>query len=118
VRNWRKPGFDHEGTDRRRRHVSVRAGDRAGLLRPVLAGDFEDPRFPAGVGSLDLFDVLPFGPANAVTSASIIAYITCKPAPTARASSPSFADSTICPNDTSTCSGIAGVGLVSTAFFW
>jgi hypothetical protein len=31
---------------------------------------------------------LPFGPANVLTSAAISACITCRPAPTARASSP------------------------------
>jgi hypothetical protein len=31
---------------------------------------------------------LPFGPANVLTSAAIGACITCRPAPTARASSP------------------------------
>jgi hypothetical protein len=60
----------------------------------------------------------PFRPANTVTSASIIAYMTCKPAPTARASRPSFADSAISPNDTNTSAGIAGARLVSTCFFW
>jgi hypothetical protein len=61
---------------------------------------------------------LPFGPTSAVTSASIIAYITCMPAPTARASKPSFADSAISPSETSTSSGTAGVGLVSVVFLW
>jgi hypothetical protein len=61
---------------------------------------------------------LPFGPTSAATSASIIAYITCMPAPTARASRPSFADSAIWPNDTSTSAGITGVGLASTALLW
>ncbi len=39
-------------------------------------------------------------------------------APTARASKPSFADSAIWPNEISTSSGTAGVGLVSPALFW
>jgi hypothetical protein len=61
---------------------------------------------------------LPFGPANALTSASMISYMTCKPVPTASASRPCLADSAISRNDTTTSAGIAGVGLVLTGFFW
>jgi len=45
---------------------------------------------------------LPFTPASTVTSASIIALITCNPAPTARASRPSRMFPAIA---TVTCSG-------------
>jgi hypothetical protein len=61
---------------------------------------------------------LPFGPASTVTSASIIADMTCRPAPTARASRPSLADSAISLNDTSTCSGTAGVALAPAVLLW
>jgi hypothetical protein len=50
---------------------------------------------------------LPFGPANAVTSASINACITCRPAPTANASRPSCMLSAISAIATLTCSGDA-----------
>src|SRR5437773_5819191 len=50
---------------------------------------------------------LPFGPTSPATSASIIAYMTCMPAPTARASRPSFTDPATWLNDTSTPAGIA-----------
>jgi hypothetical protein len=60
----------------------------------------------------------PFGPANAVTSASIIAYMTCMPAPTARANKPSFAASAISPNDTNTSAGTLGAWVASFVFSW
>ncbi|HEU0086923.1 MAG TPA: hypothetical protein VFQ77_04640 [Pseudonocardiaceae bacterium] len=44
--------------------------------------------------------------------------MTCSPAPTARASKPSLADSAISLNDTSTCSGTAGVGLAPAVLLW
>jgi hypothetical protein len=50
---------------------------------------------------------LPFGPHTATTSASIIASITCSPAPTAIASSPSRTSATMSPIATDTTSGIA-----------
>jgi hypothetical protein len=53
-----------------------------------------------------------------VTSASIIAYMTCSPAPTARASSPSFADSAISPKEIITSSGTHGAGLASAVLVW
>jgi hypothetical protein len=48
---------------------------------------------------------LPFTPASTVTSASIMALITCNPAPTARASSPSRMFPAISVIATVTCSG-------------
>jgi hypothetical protein len=50
---------------------------------------------------------LPFVPANAVTSASINAAITCRPAPTAKASNPSCMFSAISAIATLTRSGNA-----------
>jgi hypothetical protein len=60
---------------------------------------------------------VPFGPANTVTSASISATITCRPAPTARASRPSCMFSAISVIATLTRSGIAGA-LASTGWIW
>ena len=59
----------------------------------------------------------PLGPHTAVTSASIIAAITCSPAPTARASSPSRTSPANSANATLTCSGTAGA-YVSISVFW
>ena len=61
---------------------------------------------------------LPFGPTSPATSASIIAYITCMPAPTARASKPSFADSAISPSETRTSPGTAGAWVASVVLLW
>ena len=52
-----------------------------------------------------------------VTSASIIACMTCSPAPTARDSKPSCMFSTISAIATLTCSGISG-GVAFTDWFW
>ncbi len=62
---------------------------------------------------------LPFGPANTVTSASINACITCKPAPTARASRPSCMFSAISVIATLTRSGdaVAPTGWIWLLFF-
>ncbi len=63
---------------------------------------------------------LPFGPASAVTSASISALITCRPAPTASASNPSRRSAATSAITTFTCSGTIGSGAngVSEAVFW
>src|SRR6185369_10801534 len=61
----------------------------------------------------------PFGPANAVTSASINACITCRPAPTADASRPSCMFSAISAIATVTRSGdaVAPTGWIWLLFF-
>ena len=48
-----------------------------------------EPRSRPWRTAVRAWSCLPFGPANAVTSASINACITCRPAPTANASRPS-----------------------------
>ena len=62
----------------------------------------------------------PFGPASALTSASISAAITCRPAPTARASSPTCMFSAISAITTLTRSGTltSSSSGVSTDVFW
>ena len=76
-----------------------------------------DPRSRPWRTAVRVASCLPFGPASAVTSASINAAITCRPAPTARASSPSCMFSAISVIATLTRSGIAGA-LASTGWIW
>lgn len=63
---------------------------------------------------------LPFGPATAVTSASSMAFRTCKPALTARASRPTPMSAATCAIPTLTCSGTVSSSApgVSTLLFW
>jgi len=63
---------------------------------------------------------LPRGPHTAATSASIRAAITCRPAPTARASRPARMSSAISPIAMVTSSGMASPGpeLAFGVFFW
>jgi hypothetical protein len=61
--------------------------------------------------------VLALGPANVFTSASIIAVMTCKPAPTAKASRPSRMSAATSAITTFTCSGTAISG-ESILLFW
>src|SRR5512132_894559 len=58
---------------------------------------------------------LPLGPASAVTDSSIRVPSTCSPAPTARASRPSLADSAISASATETSSGMVSPGMLASA---
>jgi len=97
-------------------------GRRTGTRRPPRVTDPASVpcRVAARSGSC-----LPRGPHNASTSAAIIAAITCSPAPTARASSPSRTSAAISSITTLTTSGTTGTGtsprtltLVRAVFFW
>jgi hypothetical protein len=66
-----------------------------------------DPRSRPCRTAVRAASCLPFGPANTVTSASINAAITCRPAPTAKASRPSCMFSAISAIATLTRSGNA-----------
>ena len=76
-----------------------------GMLRPLAA---------PGSGRRTC---LPLAPARSVTSASIIACMTCRPAPMASASSPSCMFPAISAIATLTCSGIASA-VASAGWFW
>ena len=96
-------------------------GRRTGTRRPPRVTDPSSLpcRVAARSGSC-----LPCGPHSASTSAAIIAAITCRPAPTAIASSPSRTSAAISPIATLTTSGTTGVAaaspvvLVRAVFFW
>ena len=89
-------------------------GRRTGTRRPpkVTEPSSLPCRVAARAGSC-----CPFGPHTATTSAAIIAAITCNPAPTARANSPSRTSPAISPNAMLTCSGTA-CAPASVVSFW
>jgi len=80
-------------------------GRRTGTRRPPK---LTDPTPWAWRVALRSASWRPFGPHTAVTSASIIAAITCNPAPTAKASSPSRTSPASSANATLTRSGTTG----------
>ena len=80
-------------------------GRLTGTRRPPRV---TDPRSRPCRTAVRASSCLPFGPASTVTSASISAAMTCRPAPTARASRPSCRFSAISVIATLTRSGIAG----------
>ena len=103
----------------RHRHL---AGAVAARTRGRVTGTRRPPRVtePASLPcrvAVRAGSCLPRGPQTAVTSASISCCITCSPAPTARASSPSRSSAAISPIATLTWSGTVSA-LVSSAVLW
>ena len=96
----------------RRRRVPA-----AGAPAPARPPRVTEPRSRPWRTAVRARSCLPFGPASAVTSASISACITCRPAPTARASRPSCMFSAISAIATLTRSGNAGA-LAFTGWIW
>jgi hypothetical protein len=100
--------------------VARTLGRRTGTRRPPRVTD------PASLpcrGAVRSGSWRPRGPHNASTSAAIIAVITCRPAPTAIASSPSRTSTAISLIATLTTSGTGTlpdslVVLVRAVFFW
>ena len=89
-------------------------GRLTGTLRPPRVTDPASVPCRLAVRSGSCF---PFGPHTALTSACINWAITCNPAPTARASSPSRMSAAISSIATLTCSGTDSM-LVSASFIW